>query len=352
MKNWQRLRQHPELLDQYLVREQVYVGIRQFFTQQDFHEVETPYLVAHPGTEPYLDFFSTQINLQTDAKDLQKQLYLITSPELQMKKLVVAGLTKVFQLGKSFRNHEGLSSFHNPEFTILEWYRSQANYTDIMTDCEQLMTHLIKMIRGGDGEELIYQNRKLEMSLPWLRISVSAAFQKYAEIGQQTLLDEDLLRAAATKKGYAQAQTATWEEVYNQIFLNEIEPALAQLNRPIFVTDYPLSQAALSKKKTDDPRFAERFELYLGGIELANAFTELTDPIENEQRAQADMRERSRLGKPTYQFDEDYIQALEIGLPPTGGIALGVDRLIMLLADVKSIQETMFFPMEDLINLQ
>ncbi|MBU0576293.1 EF-P lysine aminoacylase GenX [Patescibacteria group bacterium] len=350
MKNWQKLKQKPDLWRQFFIREQVLDGIRSFFKHQNFHEVETPLLVASPGTEPYLDLFTTDITFQTPSGDKKKQLYLLTSPELAMKKLVAAGLPKIFQLCKSFRNNEGLSSLHNPEFTILEWYRANADYTDIMNDCENLIKSLVKNICQSDA--LPYQGKTYQLAGSWPRITIKKAFLKYAQIDSETLLNRDLLMKTALKKGYRHAKNASWEELYHQIFLNEIEPALATFYQPVFLCDYPLALAALSRKKANDERFAERFELYIGGIELANAFSELVDPTEQRQRATADIQQRQELSKDIFPIDEDYIQALESGLPPTGGIALGVDRLIMLLADVKSIQETLFFPIEEAIELE
>ncbi|MBU1885278.1 EF-P lysine aminoacylase GenX [Patescibacteria group bacterium] len=347
MKNWQKLKQKPDLWQQFFVREQVLDEIRSFFKNQEFHEVETPILTASPGTEPYLDLFATDLMIQTPSGNKKKQLYLLTSPELAMKKLIVAGLPKVFQLCKSFRNHEGLSTLHNPEFTILEWYRAESDYTEIMTDCENLIQSLVKNIHQRDS--LVYQGKTYQLTSPWPRLAVKEAFLKYAGINEQSLLDRELLVKVALKKGYQQAEESSWEELYHQIFLNEIEPILATFDQPVFLYDYPLALAALSKKKAGDECFAERFELYIGGIELANAFSELTDPKEQRQRAIADIQQRGQLAKDTFPIDEDYIKALELGLPPTGGIALGVDRLVLLLADVKSIQEILFFPIEEMI---
>lgn len=344
------MKKNHSVLASLLVRERVYDALRNFFKMQGFHEIETPMLVRSPGTEPYLDLFSTQLNLQTKSGLKKEKLYLLTSPELSLKKVVAAGLSKVFQLTKSFRNNEGLSPYHNPEFSILEWYRTKADYTHIMNDCENLIKELVKEIQGN-SETLSYQGKKYDLSLPWPRISVEEAFEKYANLRAEVFLDEEKLRQAAAEKKYVNSKNASWEELFNQIFLNEIEPEIAQFTKPVFVKDYPLSLAALSRKKPGDPRFAERFELYLGGIELANAFSELTDPAENRTRAMSDLAERKKLGKEVYPLDEAYLAALE-NLPPTGGIALGVDRLVMLLADVASVQETIFFPIEELLDLE
>jgi len=347
MKTWQKIKAEPQLMGQYLMREKVLEGIRSFFKSQDFHEVETPLLVESPSTETYLEFFDTTL---ITASGTQKTGFLITSPEYAMKKLLVAGLGNIFQLGKSFRNREGLSSRHNPEFTILEWYRTPADYTHIMDDCEAMFAHLLSLTMG-QPQTLKYQGTEYDMSRPWPRLSVAAAFEKFVGISSDQLLDRDQLAKVAEEKGYSVSEQTNWEELYHQLFLNEIEPHFSQLKHPIILYDYPTSQAALSKRKETDPRFAERFEFYIAGIEIGNAFSELADASEQEQRLRADLVVRKELGLKEYQLDEDFIEALKVGLPETGGIAVGVDRLIMLLADVPTIHDTMFFPVQDVFEL-
>jgi elongation factor P--(R)-beta-lysine ligase len=353
MKTWQKIKNNPSLLPQYLIREQVIDGIRTYFKQQGFHEVETPLLVASPGTEPYLDVFETELQLQEENGDrIQKKGHLLTSPEYALKKLLAAGLGNIFEICKSFRNNEGRSSRHNPEFTIVEWYHVNADYTDVMTDCEQLLTYLVTQIKKSDGKKLVYQGKEYNLTTPWPRISVAEAFQKYVGVSTDDLLDREALASAAQHKGYHVTAETNWDDLFYQLFLNEIEPQLAAMNSPVFVHDYPVSQAALSEKKKDDPRFAERFELYLAGYELGNAFTELRNAEEQEQRLREEMAVRQQLAKQTYPIDQDFIEALRSGFPPTGGIAVGVDRLVMLLADVPTIEETLFFPVAEVFNLE
>lgn len=357
LSTWQQIKQHPELKARYLVREQVLDGIRSFFKQRGFTETETPVLARCPGTEPFLEVFSTTLK----AHGLKDQpAYLLTSPEFALKKLVVAGFGSVFEICKSFRNNEGVSGRHNPEFTILEWYHSPGDYFDVMTDFELLFQYLLQRLRSWSthqapamsqlyGEHsLVYQGRTFNLQSPFPRITVAEAFARYVGVDTTALLDRDTLLAVARQKGYQVTSKTTWEEVYDQFMLNVIEPALAQLDQPVFLYDYPASQAALSKRKTSDPRFAERFEVYLGGLELGNAFSELTDATEQEARFREELALRARLGKTKYDLDEDYLMALQAGLPPTGGIAVGVDRLIMLLANATSIEETLFFPASEL----
>lgn len=348
MKNWQKLKQNKVFLQKLLIREKVIDVIREFFKSEGFHEVETPLMVQSPGTEPYLEVFES--TLLTPGYE-EKKAYLLTSPELSMKKLLCADMGSIFTICKSFRNGEGLSSFHNPEFSILEWYRVDADYTDVMQDCENLFLFILNKLKLNSHESnmLEYQGASFDLSTPWERISVSEAFQKFAGVLQDDMLDESKIVAIAKEKGYVVDENTTWEEAYNQILLNEIEPHLGK-NKPTILYDYPASQAALSKKKDTDPRFAERFEFFIGGIELGNAFSELTDGHEQEQRMIEDLRLRKELGKVEYKIDTDFIDALKMDMPRTGGIAVGVDRLVMLFSNSASIKDTLFFPVDDVFD--
>ena len=348
MKNWKKLKNNSELLKPFLIREQVVDAIREFFKKEGFHEVDTPLLVQSPGTEPYLEVFESE--LVTPGFE-NKKAYLLTSPELSMKKLLSAGMGSIFTICKSFRNGEGLSSFHNPEFSILEWYRVDADYTDVMRDCENLLLHILTVLKlNEDGKnQLEYQGVIYDLSTSWERISVSEAFEKYAGVSKEDMLDEEKIVLIAKEKGYQVDEQTTWEEAYNQILLNEIEPHLGK-SKPTILYDYPASQAALSKKKESDPRFAERFEFFIGGIELGNAFSELTDADEQEARMIADLKYRKELGKVEYKMDSDFIEALRLGMPRTGGIAVGVDRLVMLFSNSASIKDTLLFPVDDVFD--
>ena len=345
--NWQRLRSDDDFKAQLRLRATVTQVIRYFFVQQGFLEVDTPLLVENPGTEPYLDVFKTTLHSPDHSS---KAGYLTTSPELHMKKLLAAGLGNMFQICKSFRNQEGLSDTHNPEFTILEWYRIQADYTDIMQDFEQLLLAISRQLSPESPEILTYQGVSYNLAAPWERISIAGAFERYVGIDTETLLSESELIAVAAKKGYQVDDTTTWEQAFHQLLLNEIEPHLGKTG-PTILYDYPASQAALSKRKTDDPRFAERFEVFMAGVELGNAFSELTDWQEQQTRMQADLAERARLGKELYDLDTQFIAALKQGMPETGGIAVGVDRLVMLFADAPSIKDTLALPVEDVFEL-
>lgn len=320
MNTWRKLHDHPELWERYFVRERVIRAIRAHFEKEKFHEIETPLLIAHPPAESYLDVFETTL---LDRKRRPTKAYLSTSPEVSLKKLMVAGLGNCFALTKSFRNMEIDSRLHNPEFTILEWYRLGADYFDIMEDCEKLLS-------------------SIGIRRQWKRVTVADAFQRYAHVN----FDEFFTRAPeiARKKGYTVEKKTTWEELYNQIFLNEVEPHLGRGKKATILYEFPAALAALAKKKESDPRFAERFEVFAGGLELADAYSELTDPTEQEERFKKEIARLKRVGKTVYDYDHDFIEALKVGLPKCAGIAVGVDRLLMLLADVTDIADTLFFP--------
>lgn len=334
MTTWRKLHDHPELWERYFIREKVLRTVRSFFENEKFHEIETPILISHPPAESYLDVFETTL---LDRARRPTKAYLSTSPEVPLKKLMVAGLGNCYALTRSFRNMETQSNLHNPEFTILEWYRIGADYFDIMTDCEKLL----RFIAGADT--LTYLGQRIDLSAPWERITVAEAFKKYTAVNFDDFLDFEEAKKIVKHKGYTVEEGTTWEQLYNQIFLNEVEPRLGR-RKPTFVYEFPAAVAALAKKKESDPRFAERFECYIAGLELGDAYSELTDPVEQEDRFKNELQEIKRLGKTAYDYDHDFIDALKVGLPKCSGIAVGVDRLIMLLADVTDIADTLFFP--------
>lgn len=354
MKTWQLLKAHPELWQRYLIREKVLTAIRTFFLNQKFHEIETPLLIARPPAESYLDVFQTTLY---DRNRHPTTGYLSTSPEVPLKKLMVAGLGNCFALTKSFRNMETQSDLHNPEFTILEWYRIGADYKDIMKDCEELLlfihTYLLRtnpLEKSERPGHLTYQTKDIALSAPWERLTVSKAFTKWAHIDFDEFLVEKNARRIAKKKGYAVERQTTWEELYNQIFLNEIEPHLGH-GRPTILYEFPGVMGALARKKKADPRFAERFEFYIEGLELGDCYSELTDWREQKERFDKELTELKRLGKTIYDYDHDFIEALKVGLPACSGIAVGVDRLVMLFANARTIQETLLFPATELFEI-
>lgn len=346
MKTWQTLRANPAAWKRYFVRETTLRGIRAFFDARDFHEVEAPILLAHPAAESYLDVFETTL---LDRNRRPTNAYLSTSPEVAIKKLLVAGIGNCYAIQKSFRNTETGSRLHNPEFTILEWYRTGVDYRAIMKDCEQLVVAINKRVNKTENPTLTYQGRSVTLTPPWERMSVAQAFAKWAHVPFDDFLDEKNARRIAGEKGYRVEPNTAWEELYNQIFLNEVEPHLGR-GRPTILYEFPGSMAALARTKAKDPRFAERFEFYIEGLELGDCYSELTDAKEQEERFNKELKELKRLGKTTYDYDHDFIDALREGMPQAAGIAVGVDRLCMLFADVADIAETMFFPGRELFE--
>lgn len=345
--NWKKTVVDLKLKEGLKVRSEILKKTREFFWGAGFTETETPEMVKLPGMEPYLDPFKSRLMTQAyeglPAEEFDT--YLITSPEYAMKKLLVSGWEKIFQISKSFRNRETDGSLHNPEFTLLEWYRAYDDYRGIMKDMEGLVNHLAKEICGGD--DVVFGDYRVDTSLPWPRKKVAELFEEYADIDRETLTDRDGLFAAVVKKGYKLAQNAPYEDLFYTVFMNEIEPKLGIL-KPVIVYDYPLQMAALAKKSEDDPRYAERFEVYIGGVELCNAFTELNDPVEQEARLKDESAYRKKLGKENYPVDQSFIGALKFGMPPAGGNALGMDRLAMILTNTADIRDMILFPLRDL----
>lgn len=353
MTNWRKLKANPTLWRRYFIREKVLIAIRMFFSNRAFHEVETPILIARPPAESYLDVFETTL---LDRNRNPYKAYLSTSPEVPLKKLMVAGLGDCFSITKSFRNMETQSLTHNPEFTILEWYRVGVDYKEIMKDCEELLLFINTYLSRSSEErkvkntqELVYQGKHVNLSAPWERLTVAQAFFKWANVDFDDFLNEKKAASIAASKGYTVEAKTTWEELYNQIFLNEIEPNLGK-GKPTILYEFPSAMGALARKKASDPRYAERFEYYIEGLELGDCYSELTDWNEQEERFEDELAEIRRSGKTVYDYDHDFIEALKMGLPDCSGIAVGVDRLVMLFADTKHIQDILLFPVEEMFE--
>lgn len=327
-------------------RSNIIQKIRDFFVHSDFLEVETPIMTPIPGMEPHLTPFESRLNFPSvsNSKTDDLPVYLNTSPELQMKKLLGSseGFDKIFNITKVFRNGEMDGPLHNPEFTMIEWYRKNADYKDLMKDCEDLVLALTK--------SLTYQSENIDLSTPWPRFTTNELFIKYCGLNLLENQDLETFKKNAESKNFDTNSCENWDDLYFKIFLNNIEPELAKLNQPIFIYDYPSSQAALAKKSATNPFFAERFELYIKGIELANAFSELTDSKEQRTRLIEEQNLRKTMGKTILPIDEEFLQALDQITVPTAGIALGLDRLLMILLDKKSIEEVMLFPMNKMAN--
>lgn len=334
------------LKEKLVLRARIISEIRKFFEGQGFLELDTPNLVKYPGQEPYLDVFKTQFKAEFEGLEVRDDLYLITSPEYALKKYLVAGFEKIFQITKSFRNKESFSNRHNPEFTILEWYRAYSDYREIMADTEALVKYLWKEFRAGEGI-LRFNDCEVDMKAGWEKLRVVEAFEKYAGISAEELEELEKLRGRVKEKGYALQGGESFDDLFFVIFLNEIEPMLGR-EVPVVLYDYPISMAALSKPCSDRPGYAERFEVYIAGLELCNAFSELNDWREQQSRLEKEREERKGMGKDVYSVDGRFIEALKFGMPPSGGNALGVDRLVMLLVGEEDIRNVLYLPYRDL----
>jgi lysyl-tRNA synthetase class 2 len=342
IQNWQALKDDEKKRDIFFLRAKIIASVRDFFCREGFLEVETPNMVRLPGMEPYLD----PIKVALPFGGIKRDAYLTTSPEYAMKKILAAGFPKIFQICKSFRGGEEADRLHNPEFTILEWYRTEADYKDVMADTENLFLHILRSIfpekPGAEENLIVYQNKKIDLSLPWPRLTVREAFEKYAKMNLDDNLTLEAMAVSAKAKGYVVSQDDRFDDIFFKIFLNEIEPNFDQA-RPVILYDWPAQLAALSRRKTDDPRYAERFEVYAGGLELGNAFSELSDSDEQRDRLTEERDLRKKIGKEIYDIDEDFLLAIR-DMPKSGGIAMGVDRMVMLFTDAKSMEEVSFFP--------
>lgn len=292
------------------VRSQVLQAIRRFFLERDFIEVDTPVRIPAPALETHIHAVPSGAQ------------FLRTSPELHMKRLLAEGCERIFQMGPCFRQGER-GALHNPEFTMLEWYRANAGYLDILVDAKALLGFVAREVFGKTGFE--YQGVRVEMLPVWDCLTVEDAFVRFAGWNPVAGFDPDRFDVDLVQK---------------------VEPGLSR-ERPTVLKDYPAAAAALARLKPDRPAVAERWELYVGGLELANAFSELTDAGEQRRRFEACAAERKAAGREVYPLDEKFLAALGKGLPPCGGVALGVDRLVMLMTDSSSIEQVRPFCREE-----
>jgi len=305
--SWKRARKENALR----VRAGMIRAIRRFFAKNDYLEVETPFRIPGPAPESHIDAIPSD------------DWFLHTSPELCMKRLLAAGYPQIFQLCKCFRRGER-GSLHIPEFTLLEWYKSGTDYRKMMEECEELISHVARSL--GHGRTLYYRGREIAIQAPWERISVKDAFRRYSSVSPAEALENNL---------------------FDEIMVREIEPRLAERKTPVFLYDYPVVLGALARTKGSNPDVAERFELYMGGLELANAFSELTDAGEQRGRFEKEEQNRRESGKPPYPMPEKFLSELAT-MPESSGIALGVDRLAMIFTDSATIDDVVTFTPEEL----
>jgi lysyl-tRNA synthetase class 2 len=317
------------------VRQTMYAALRAFLGSEGYEEVETPALVPTPGMDPHIDAFAVPFAPQMGVGQ-SRLLYLITSPEYAMKRLLADGSGAIFQICRAFRNGE-ISATHNPEFALLELYRPQVDYRRIMSDLERALAAV-------EGR---FPASQLFSRTPYDRVTVREAFLRETGIDLQNCQDASSLRAAAKSAGFRSADGENFEDLFFRIFLERIEPRLGR-ERPVFIVDYPASMAALARLKPGDERVAERFELYAQGIELANGFSELIDPVEQRRRLLHEQEARLAAGRPAYPLDDAFLASLS-KMPPSGGVAVGLDRVLMLLVGADAIEDVLLFPARDFV---
>jgi len=322
---------NPQVRTAFQKRAKLIQLIRQFFIGRDYLEVETPVMQSIAGGALARPFVTHHNTLDID-------LYLRIAPELFLKRLIVGGAERVFELGRMFRN-EGMSTKHNPEYTMLEFYQAYATYEHLMTMTEELFAFLAQEINGSP--RLTYGDHEIDLTPPWRRLGLKEAVREHLGLSAEDIENEELVRAKARDWGVHPHASAPPGKVLEELFGEVVEPHLVQ---PTFVISYPVEVSPLARRNDKDPRFVDRFELYIAGRELANAFSELNDPEDQMQRFLEQLREREAGDEEAHALDEDYVRALEYGMPPTAGEGIGIDRLVMLFTDAPSIRDVILFP--------
>jgi lysyl-tRNA synthetase, class II len=315
---------NEEVRELFMLRSRVVSAVRRWLDGRGFLEVETPVLQPLYGgalARPFVTHFNA----------LDRDFYLRIATELYLKRLIVGGLEKVYEIGKDFRN-EGLSHKHNPEFTMLEWYEAYVDYEDIARELEELISYVAGEV-GYEGD--------IDFSTPWRRVTLRDAILEKTGLDVLELRDRDALVAAAQEKNIPLDPTETWPRLVDELLSKHVEPDLTQ---PTFVMDYPVELSPFAKRHRRDSTLVERFECFAGGMEFSNAFTELNDPDDQRARFEEQKREQAAGDEETQPYDEQFIRALEHGMPPTGGIGVGIDRLVMILSGRTSIREVVLFP--------
>jgi len=275
---------------------------------------------------------------ETHHASYDQNLFLRISDELYLKRLVVGGLDRVYEIGHNFRN-EGISRKHNPEFTMMECYQAYADYRDMMDLTEEMIREIALAVRGST--RIAYQGQELDLGARWPRIPLRSAIRDATGVDVLGSGDLDSLRRAMRDRGLEPSDAPTWARLVDDVFTEHVEPRLVQ---PTFITDYPAELSPLAKRSAEDPRLVERFEPFLAGMEIGNAFSELNDPDDQRERLERSRRDLDAGDEEAHPLDEDYLTALEVGLPPTGGLGVGIDRLTMVLADAPTLREVVAFP--------
>jgi lysyl-tRNA synthetase class 2 len=330
-KRYLDLISNKEVMEIFKKRSLAIDQVRKFLKDRGFFEVETPMLQPVPGgatARPFVTYYNA----------LEQNMYLRIAPELYLKRLIIGGFEKIFELNRNFRN-EGISAKHNPEFTMMEVYWAYADYHEMMKLTEELIQSVAIAATGSDT--ITYEGNEISLKPPFDRIKFSDAFEKYANVTVEELRDLNKAKEVLERLGIKMNKPLTFGNVVNEIFDKKVETHFIQ---PTFVYDYPIEISPLAKRSENDPNIVERFELFIGGMELANAFSELNDPIDQYERFKEQAKAKSQGEEETHVMDIDYVEAMEYGLPPTGGLGIGIDRLVMLITGKNSIREVILFP--------
>lgn len=322
---------NPKSRQVFEVRSRVIQTIRSFLVQKGYIEVETPMLHPIAGGAAARPFI-------THHNALDMNLYLRIAPELYLKRLLVGGFERVFEIGKNFRN-EGISTRHNPEFTMLEAYEAYGDHETMMALTEEMIAHVAETVTGS--MKVTFQGRELDLTPPWPRLPMLDAIEKYAGVSLHNVKDDEEARAIARQSGLEIDDKATYGQIVTELFEERVEPHLVQ---PVFITQHPVEVSPLAKRNPEDPRFTDRFEPYINTWEVGNGFAELNDPIDQRARFEAQVAMRAAGDDEAHMMDEDYLLALEYGMPPAGGLGIGIDRLVMILTDSPSIRDVLLFP--------
>ncbi|HET7628831.1 MAG TPA: lysine--tRNA ligase [Bacillales bacterium] len=322
---------NPEVKNTFVTRSKILRAMRRYLDDHGFLEVETPTMHSIPGGAAARPFITHHNALDID-------LYMRIAIELHLKRLIVGGLERVYEIGRVFRN-EGISTRHNPEFTMMELYQAYADFHDIMELTENVIVHTAREVLGTTS--ITYGEHKLDLSPQWTRIHIVDAVKEETGVDFWQRMSDDEARALAEAHGVEIKPSMTFGHIVNEFFEQKVEHTLIQ---PTFVYGHPVEISPLAKKNADDPRFTDRFELFIVGREHANAFSELNDPIDQRERFEAQVRERSEGNDEAHMMDEDFLEALEYGMPPTGGLGIGIDRVVMLLTNSPSIRDVLLFP--------
>ena len=321
---------NPEVRRVFETRSRIIQCIREFLVERGFIEVETPTLHPIAGGASARPFITHHNVLDMD-------LYLRIAPELYLKRLLVGGFDKVFEIGKNFRN-EGISTKHNPEFTSCEVYQAYGDAQDMMKLTEEIFAYIAQKVVGS--YKIVFQGQEIDLTPPWPRLPMLEAIKRYCGV-DLTGMNDGQARQAAKEKGLTLEANASYANVVEEFFDAFVEPKLIQ---PVFITDHPVEVSPLAKRKKDNPKLTDRFEPFIVTWEMANGFTELNDPIDQEYRFRQQMAQREAGDEEAHMMDEDFIRALEYGMPPAGGLGLGIDRMVMLFTDSPSIRDVLLFP--------